>query len=273
MPQRLPTLGESPYKTILDGFLLIAHNADGTLLTPVVLGADSGAPNYVANRTLLKLNGGIEFNAVDLGPNYSDSLHVSGISGREITGEAAFDYAMVFRSGGFLFEDVPGEAITWRFIIDKTGKANFGMASSTTVVPLSQLEVSGNFAVGVSYAGDTAAPTNGMIVQGNVGIGTKTVSGRLHVVDAPLIVTLESTDVNSMFTVVRTNATDRWALGVASGSAAYEFREGGTGGSSALTVTAVGNVALPGYGGGSGQITVGAADSGGLGFKVLRVPN
>ena len=38
----------------------------------------------------------------------------------------------------------------------------------------SNLDVYGNVAIGTSYAGVTAAPTNGAIIQGKVGIGTTT---------------------------------------------------------------------------------------------------
>jgi hypothetical protein len=37
---------------------------------------------------------------------------------------------------------------------------------------LDELDVYGGMAIGTGYAGTTAAPTNGLIVQGNVGIGT-----------------------------------------------------------------------------------------------------
>lgn len=37
-------------------------------------------------------------------------------------------------------------------------------------VPVSKLDVLGNVTVGASYAGVNAAPSNGLIVQGNVGI-------------------------------------------------------------------------------------------------------
>lgn len=40
-----------------------------------------------------------------------------------------------------------------------------------------------------------------------------------------------------------------------------------------ITLTAAGNITLHSYGTGSGAVTVGIADSGGAGFKLLRVPN
>jgi hypothetical protein len=50
-----------------------------------------------------------------------------------------------------------------------------------TVVPKSKLDVSGGLSVG-SYAGNTAAPANGIIISGNVGIGTSAPLYRLHVI-------------------------------------------------------------------------------------------
>lgn len=64
MPQRLPTLGESPYKTILDGFLTVIRNEDGTLKpnlglsdTPYTFTAIGGQAN-VASLFLNPTSGG-----------------------------------------------------------------------------------------------------------------------------------------------------------------------------------------------------------------------
>ena len=50
--------------------------------------------------------------------------------------------------------------------------ASTGNVAIGTTAPLSKLDVYGSVAIGTSYAGVTAAPTNGAIIQGNVGIGT-----------------------------------------------------------------------------------------------------
>jgi hypothetical protein len=48
--------------------------------------------------------------------------------------------------------------------------------------PQSTLDVEGNFAVGTTYSGTTAAPANGAIIEGNVGIGTNAPTTRFHAV-------------------------------------------------------------------------------------------
>jgi hypothetical protein len=54
-----------------------------------------------------------------------------------------------------------------KMIIKYDGKVGIG-----TNIPKSGLDISSNLTVGNSYAGTNAAPANGMIVQGHVGIGT-----------------------------------------------------------------------------------------------------
>jgi hypothetical protein len=57
-----------------------------------------------------------------------------------------------------------------------TEKASFATSSGSvgigTTTPANKLDVEGEVAVGAGYSGTSVAPTNGMIVQGNVGIGT-----------------------------------------------------------------------------------------------------
>lgn len=64
------------------------------------------------------------------------------------------------------------------FIWDKTND-RLGINTSS---PASRISVNGNASIGGSYA-TIAAPTNGMIIQGDVGIGTSSPSYSLHIVD------------------------------------------------------------------------------------------
>ncbi|MCE9539027.1 MAG: hypothetical protein K8R85_07405, partial [Bacteroidetes bacterium] len=54
-------------------------------------------------------------------------------------------------------------------IIMVTGGGKIGMGTTT---PASKLDVEGGISIGQSYSGTTAAPPNGAIIQGSVGIGT-----------------------------------------------------------------------------------------------------
>jgi len=65
--------------------------------------------------------------------------------------------------------------------------------------PASRLSVSGNTAIGSSYF-TTPAPTNGLIVEGNVGIGTTTPAGKLAVVGESGVSSI--TAINSVGTKV-----------------------------------------------------------------------
>lgn len=58
-----------------------------------------------------------------------------------------------------------------------------GMGVGTTT-PASTLDVSGNLTVGATYSGTNAAPANGALIQGNVGIGITAPNGKLHLREA-----------------------------------------------------------------------------------------
>jgi hypothetical protein len=50
-----------------------------------------------------------------------------------------------------------------------------------TTTPANKLDVEGGAVVGAAYSGTSAAPTNGLLVEGNIGIGTSTPANKLDV--------------------------------------------------------------------------------------------
>ena len=57
-----------------------------------------------------------------------------------------------------------------------------GKVGIGTSAPVNKLDVEGGLAVGATYSGSNAAPTNGAIIEGRVGIGTATPQTPLHIV-------------------------------------------------------------------------------------------
>ena len=66
--------------------------------------------------------------------------------------------------------------------IDKVSK-NMGIGFNTdlNLMPQSKLDVYGNITIGTSYAGNNASPENGMLVEGNVGIGVTSANEKLEI--------------------------------------------------------------------------------------------
>ena len=82
-------------------------------------------------------------------------------------------------------------------LIFGTGASGTGTTIQTTAKaginvnnPQSTLDVEGNMAIGATYSGTTAAPTNGLIVEGNTGIGTSSPQRRLHITGTVRVDTL-----------------------------------------------------------------------------------
>jgi hypothetical protein len=67
-----------------------------------------------------------------------------------------------------------GNSEVMRFVNNKMGIGG-------EVSPDSTLSIKGNAAIGAGYSGSAAGPANGMIVEGNVGIGTTSPNGKLDV--------------------------------------------------------------------------------------------
>src|ERR1039458_1047846 len=62
-------------------------------------------------------------------------------------------------------------AIGCSFIVNQIFSQSVGIGT-TQFVPLNTLDVAGNAVIGTGYAGINTSPTNGLLVQGFVGIGS-----------------------------------------------------------------------------------------------------
>ncbi|MGB3948221.1 MAG: hypothetical protein WBM13_09555, partial [Bacteroidia bacterium] len=65
--------------------------------------------------------------------------------------------------------------------IENVRVTNAGRVGIGTSAPSSKLDVEGGVSVGANYSGASAAPTNGMIVEGSIGVGTTSPSSKLDV--------------------------------------------------------------------------------------------
>lgn len=96
-----------------------------------------------------------------------------------LTGLDAGTYGFVGRSDlarGFAFL-VGSPAPSVALIIDQSGEVGIGGITN----PRNKLDISGAAVVGSSYAQTNTAPTNGLLVEGNVGIGETSPVAKLHV--------------------------------------------------------------------------------------------
>jgi hypothetical protein len=191
---------------------ILASDAIGnaTWQDPSVIGivTGSGTVNYVPKWTPTGTNLGnsqIFDNGTSVGintatPNAAYRLEVQGIQRINNTnlqegGELRFQEGTLFGAPNHWiidnFESIAGgnkfriwnDAGSMSLQMMPTGRVAVGpMVFSDQ--PQSNLDVEGNAAIGATYSGTNAAPANGLIVEGNVGIGTPTPTAKLHVLNS-----------------------------------------------------------------------------------------
>lgn len=78
-----------------------------------------------------------------------------------------------------------------------------GLIIGSTASAANKLDVEGGAVIGATYSGSNTAPTNGLLVQGNVGIGTTSVSNALDVAGVAQV----SSSANNTLIITSTNTT------------------------------------------------------------------
>lgn len=137
----------------------------------------------------------------------------------------------------------------YRFVIGPTGNLAVGTTSA-----VNRLDVEGGVAIGAGYSGTSIAPTNGLIVEGSVGIGVNAITG-----GSKLQVTGGDLRIQDTFPFILLNTT------TTTNNSGFNFLENGTsmgyiyyrgsldeiwlsnssgGGSNHLTIATTGNVGL-----------------------------
>ena len=112
----------------------------------------------------------------------------------------------------------------------------------TMFIPVNKLDLEGNMAIGAAYAELHTAPANGLIIEGDVGIGTNSPDTKLHLVGADVDASV-TTGTLKMTAGGTTMYLDGNEIDVAGGNKLY-LNGNGTGDVSIASGTGGGNVGI-----------------------------
>ncbi len=173
-------LGESNIATTqLQGNVGIGTSTPqgGLVVTNGNVGIGTWAP-----QAALQVNGSIKLNTSN--PSIANTGFSAGGSSLTIIGGPSNTSSLILQATSSLIS--AGDTDNIRFLtgtgaseamrINKSGNVGIGTTLSTN-----PFDLSGSAAIGIDYAGFKAAPSNGLIVQGNIGIGSFSPASKLTV--------------------------------------------------------------------------------------------
>lgn len=170
----------------------------------IYIGTRSDGTNFVSSSDakITILNSG----SVGVGtsnPNSKLHLYGSGEIVQRIESAGSRTYGLVvnpsWRADSFSIYDLTGDAA--RLLINSAGRINIGGGSNN---PNNLLTVFGPVSIGSGY--NIAAPTNGLIIEGNVGVGTTSSNSKLTIVGDGSV-----SNFSGVLRVADTSTIGKWA--------------------------------------------------------------
>lgn len=158
----------------------------------------SGSANYIPywsdSDSLTYDEEGLYWNDVKnyLGVGISDPIYPLHVNGNAHLGN------IVYVSGAsprFFLEDTSLGDVNWQVMVNLDDLSFWGNNANTKYVtyknggnvgfgtdtPVNKLDIEGAMVIGATYSGTNTAPTNGLLIEGNLGIGTTAPESSLHI--------------------------------------------------------------------------------------------